>query len=296
MSALPAWLRVEARSYGEMAKVRSVLSRLGVYTVCEGARCPNVFRCWGEGTATFMILGEVCTRSCRFCSVRTGNPRGYVDLDEPRRVAEAVRRLGLRYVVVTSVDRDDLPDGGAFQFASAIREIRRLAPGALVEVLTPDFRGSREAVETVAEAGPDVFAHNVETVRRLTPLVRDRRASYETSLRVLKTAKEVGCRLTKSGIMLGLGESFDEVVEVLDDLRKVEVDIVTIGQYVRPTKSARHLPVARWVPPEEFQKLGEVALSMGFKAVASAPLVRSSYRAEDLYEMALGLRPRAVLV
>ncbi|AET33254.1 lipoyl synthase [Pyrobaculum ferrireducens] len=282
---LPRWIGTVAGDYGSIAKVRYVLSRHGVYTVCEGARCPNIFSCWGEGTATFMILGEVCTRACRFCSVRTGNPRGLVDWGEVERLARAVEELGLRYVVVTSVARDDLPDGGASVFAAAVRRLRKT--GALVEVLVPDFRGDEAAVAEVVESAPDVFAHNVETVRRLTPHVRDSRASYERSLAVLKMAKDLGAPLTKSGIMLGLGEGFEEVVEALDDLRRADVDIVTIGQYLRPSGSPRHLKPARYAAPEEFERLAEVARVMGFKAVASGPLVRSSYKAYGLYKEAL---------
>jgi len=282
---LPGWVATAAGDYGNIKRIRSVLSRHGVYTVCEGARCPNVFSCWGEGTATFMILGEVCTRSCRFCSVRTGNPRGFIDAGEVERLARAVAELGLRYVVITSVARDDLPDGGASVFAAAVRRLKK--SGALVEVLVPDFRGDEVAVASVVYASPDVFAHNVETVRRLTPYVRDPRASYERSLAVLKKAKDLGMSLTKSGIMLGLGESFEEVVETLDHLRRADVDIVTIGQYLRPGGSPRHLKPARYVTPEEFERLAEVARSMGFKAVAAGPLVRSSYRSYYLYKEAL---------
>lgn len=237
MTQLSPWIKVTAGNYAEMARVREAVGRLGVYTVCEEAKCPNVFSCWGRGTATFMILGDTCTKSCRFCAVKTGNPRGYVDPTEPARVAEAVARLGLKYVVVTSVDRDDLPDGGASQFAKTVRAIKERAPGAYVEVLTPDFGGRRESIALVAEAGPHVFAHNLETVRRLTPVVRDRRASYEVSLSVLKAAKELG-----------------EVLQALDDLRRAEVDIVTVGQYIKPGRSPRFLEVRRWATPEEFEK------------------------------------------
>ncbi|AEA12507.1 lipoyl synthase [Thermoproteus uzoniensis 768-20] len=282
---LPPWLATTAGDYGSISRIRQALNRYGLYTVCEGARCPNIFRCWGEGTATFMILGEVCTRSCRFCSVRTGDPRGLVDMGEAERLAKAVKELGLRYVVVTSVARDDLPDGGASAFAEAVRLLK--GAGALVEVLVPDFGGSAEAVAAVVRSGPDVFAHNIETVRRLTPSVRDRRAGYDRSLAVLRAAKEFGAPLTKSGLMLGLGETFEEVVEALDDLRRADVDIVTIGQYIRPTGSPRHIKPARYVTPEEFEKLGDVARAMGFKAVASGPLVRSSYMAAELYREAL---------
>jgi len=282
---LPAWVVTTAGDYGNIQRVRSVLKRHGVYTVCEGARCPNVFSCWGEGTATFMILGDVCTRACRFCSVRTGNPRGFIDVGEVERLARAVEELGLRYVVITSVARDDLPDGGASVFATAVRRLKK--SGVLVEVLVPDFRGDEVAIADVVYSSPDLFAHNVETVRRLTPYVRDPRASYERSLAVLKIAKDLGMPLTKSGIMVGLGESFEEVVETLDDLRRVDVDIITIGQYLKPSGSLRHIKPVRYVTPEEFEKLAEVAWSMGFKAVATGPLVRSSYRSYHLYREAL---------
>ncbi len=273
--------------YKTIEAVRNILERYRLNTVCSSALCPNVFECWGAGTATFMILGDTCTRACRFCAVRTGNPRGRVEYDEPERVAAAIAELGLDYVVITSVDRDDLPDGGASIFAETVRRIKEVSPGTLVEVLVPDFGGQEDSVRTVVRAGPDVFAHNIETVRRLTPTVRDRRASYDTSLRVLRFAKELGAPLTKSGLMLGLGEERGEVIEALRDMRGVGVDIVTIGQYIRPTSSARHLPVARWVPPEEFKELESVALQMGFKAVASGPLVRSSYRALETYVKSL---------
>ncbi len=273
--------------YKTIEAVRNILERYRLNTVCSSALCPNVFECWGAGTATFMILGDTCTRACRFCAVRTGNPRGRVEYDEPERVAAAIAELGLDYVVITSVDRDDLPDGGASIFAETVRRIKEVSPGTLVEVLVPDFGGQEDSVRTVVRAGPDVFAHNIETVRRLTPTVRDRRASYDTSLRVLRFAKELGAPLTTSGLRLGLAEERGEVFEALRDMRGVGVDIVTIGQYIRPTSSARHLPVARWVPPEEFKELESVALQMGFKAVASGPLVRSSYRALETYVKSL---------
>ncbi len=282
---LPQWIRttVPSGGYRRIESVRRVLEKYRLNTVCTSALCPNVFECWGMGTATFMILGDTCTRACRFCAVRTGNPRGRVDTSEPERVAAAVAELGLDYVVITSVDRDDLPDGGAAIFAETVRRIKEASPRTLVEVLVPDFGGKEESVRAVVEARPDVFAHNIETVRRLTPLVRDRRASYDKSLHVLRLAKELGAPLTKSSLIVGFGEEKEELVEALRDLRGVGVDIVTIGQYIRPTSSARHLPVARWVPPEEFRELEEVALGMGFKAVASGPLVRSSYRAIETY-------------
>ncbi|MCS6788301.1 MAG: lipoyl synthase, partial [Aigarchaeota archaeon] len=231
----PPWLKVVLPHGPVYERVREVVRRHGLHTVCQSAICPNVGECWGSGTATFMILGDVCTRGCRFCAVTHGNPRGSVDLTEPERVAAAVSELGLSYVVITSVCRDDLPDGGASVFAETVRAVKRRNPGSLVEVLIPDFEGERRAIEEVVRAGPDVVGHNVETVRRLTPVVRDRRASYERSLAVLRTVKEVDPRMiTKSSMMLGLGETDEEVVETLRDLRAVGVDVVTLGQYLRP--------------------------------------------------------------
>lgn len=247
-------------------------------TVCEDARCPNIGECWGAGTATFMILGEVCTRACKFCAVRKGKPPTY-DLDEPRRVADAIRKLSLHYAVITSVDRDDLEDGGAFVFAETIRLTRAACPGTRIEVLIPDFRGSAEALRTVVEACPDVLAHNVETVPRLYPLARAG-SRYLRSLDLLKTAKSFGLRLTtKSSLMLGLGERRDEILEVLNDLREADVNLLTLGQYLQPTKE--NLPVDRYYTPQEFLEYRDYAYSLGFRYVASGPLVRSSYRAEQ---------------
>jgi lipoic acid synthetase len=266
---------------GETAMaMRRRLKRLSLHTVCEEARCPNQGECWGAGTATVMILGDTCTRACRFCGVKSGHPAGPADPDEPRRVAEAVREAGLKYVVVTSVDRDDLPDGGAGQFAATIRALRAANGTVRVEVLIPDYRDQRLAQVVAAE--PDVLAHNIEVVRRLTPQVRDRRASYDGSLESLRQAAALRPgALTKSSIMLGLGESLDEVRECLADLRGVGVRLVTIGQYLRPT--ARHHAVARYVPPAEFADLEREARNLGFDFVASGPLVRSSYRAAELF-------------
>lgn len=271
---LPEWFKVSLPSGGRLAQMNRRLRRLALHTVCEEARCPNIGECFSSGTATFLILGATCTRRCKFCAVRTGNPKGRLDLEEPRRVAEAVRDAGLRYAVVTSVDRDDLPDGGAGQYAETIRAIRTLNPETLVEVLIPDYLGDR--LKTVVEAGPFVVAHNVEVVRRLTPMVRDRRASYERSLEVLRQAHELGAR-TKSSLMLGLGERDEEVLETLRDLRLCGVEVVTLGQYLQPTR--RHWPVARYVTPSEFEAWAAKAREMGFRFVASGPRVRSSYRA-----------------
>lgn len=285
MSARPAWLRVQAPSpeeAREMRKVREVLSRYRLTTVCQGALCPNAVECWGARTATFMILGEVCTRACRFCAVPTGNTNGAVDRDEPRRLAEAVKELGLRYVVLTSVDRDDLADGGASAFAEAIRAIKEKDGSVRVEALVPDFRSDAASLEIIAKAGADVLGHNLETVRRITPLVRDPRAGYDLSLSVLYRLKEISPRVvTKSSLMLGLGETHREILEALRDLKGAGVDIVTIGQYLQPTKTA--YPVARYVPPDEFKALRKEALAIGFGYVAAGPYVRSSYHAAEAF-------------
>ncbi|HEY8485995.1 MAG TPA: lipoyl synthase [Limnochordales bacterium] len=279
----PDWLRVTLPFGPTYAHVLDVVSRLRLHTVCQEALCPNVGECWGHGTATFMILGWVCTRACRFCAVATGNPRGAVDPDEPERVAQAVEELGLQYVVLTSVDRDDLPDGGAQHFARTVRAIKARTPHVRVEALTPDFQGDLRAVEVVVDSGLDVFAHNLETVRRLTPRVRDPRAGYDQSLAVLAHAKahrpDV---LTKSSLMLGLGETEQELREAMEDLRRVGVDILTLGQYLRPTR--HHLPVERYVTPAEFERYRQWALEAGFVEAFSGPLVRSSYRAERVFQ------------
>ncbi len=275
----PEWLKVRMPGGGRFAKVRDTLRELKLHTVCEEASCPNVGECWGSGTATVMLMGDVCTRGCRFCDVASGLPQP-LDPLEPRHLAEAVGRLELDYLVVTSVNRDELPDGGASHFAQAIRELRRAAPKTLVEVLTPDFQGATDALDMIIEANPTVAAHNVETVERLTPKVRDRRASYEQSLRVLEHYKRGGMR-TKSSIMLGLGEREDEVLQAMRDLRAVGCDILTLGQYLRPTD--KHLEVVEFVRPEVFAALEKQALELGFKFVASGPLVRSSYKAGELF-------------
>jgi lipoic acid synthetase len=266
-----------------------MLEELGLGTVCREARCPNLPECWSAGAATLMLLGTDCTRRCGFCAVRTRWPHGVVDRTEPGRVAEAVRRSGLRYVVLTQVCRDDLPDGGAELLAETVREIRRASPGTLVELLVGDLGGSPAAWATVREVGPDVLAHNLETTRSLSPRVRDRRAGYETSLRLLRSARENAPALvTKSSIMLGLGESDAELEEALTDLRLAGVDLLTLGQYLRP--GAGHVPLERFVPPEEFDRWRRAALELGFAGVAAGPLVRSSYRAEELYRSALAAR------
>lgn len=277
----PAWLKVPLPGGERYRKVRDTLSGLALHTVCQEASCPNVGECWGGGTATVMLMGDVCTRGCRFCDVKTAARPPPLDPDEPRHLAEAVAKLELDYIVVTSVDRDDLPDGGAGHFADAIRRLKAI-PGLLVEVLTPDFRGDPAAVHTVGRAGPDVFANNIETVRRLTPAVRDARAGYDQTLGVLALMKrDFPAIVTKSSIMVGLGETDAEIVETMKDLRGVGVEILTLGQYLRP--SAWHLPVVEFVTPEKFAAWREAGRALGFRYVASGPLVRSSYRAAELF-------------
>ena len=277
----PAWLRVGVPGGERYGRVRETLSGLKLHTVCAEAHCPNVAECWGGGTATVMLMGDTCTRGCRFCQVKTAARPPALDPDEPRHMADAVRKLDLDYVVVTSVDRDDLPDGGAAHFAEAIRRLKEI-PGLLVEVLTPDFQGDAGAVRTVGRAGPDVFANNLETVRRLTPAVRDGRAGYEQTLGVLARMKaEFPGIATKSSIMVGLGESAGEVEQAMRDLRDAGVEVLTLGQYLRP--SAWHLPVVEFVTPEAFAAYEAKGRELGFRYVASGPLVRSSYRAGELF-------------
>src|SRR5574338_154538 len=277
----PPWLRVSVPGGDRYLRVKETLKTLRLHTVCQEAHCPNVGECWGGGTATVMLMGDVCTRGCRFCHVKTAAHPPPLDPDEPRHLAEAVRALGLDCIVVTSVDRDDLPDGGAGHFAEAIRRLKEL-PGLLVEVLTPDFRGDPEAVRAVGRAGPDVFANNLETVRRLTPVVRDAKAGYDQTLGVLARMKdEFPAVVTKSSIMVGLGEEEAEVLQAMEDLRAQGVEILTLGQYLRP--SAWHLPVVEYVKPERFAAYREAGLRLGFRYVASGPLVRSSYRAAELF-------------
>jgi lipoic acid synthetase len=276
----PAWLRAPMPAGWRFDAVRQAVRGHRLATVCEEARCPNIGECWNAGTATLMLMGEVCTRACRFCAVDTGNPRGWLDAEEPVNAARTVELMGLRYVVLTSVNRDDLPDGGAAHFAACVREIKRLCPDTAVEALTPDFQGVLADVETVVDSGLEVFAQNVETVRRLTHPVRDPRAGYAQTLSVLAHAKRHRPRvLTKTSLMLGLGETESELHETMDDLRGIGVDILTLGQYLRPTLN--HLPVERFVTPEEFDGLRAAALARGFLECVSGPLVRSSYRAEQ---------------
>jgi len=257
-------------------EVKQVVQSHRLHTVCEEARCPNIGECWGRRTATFMILGDICTRSCGFCAVKTGRPQ-FLDIDEPRRVAEAVLKMGLKHAVITSVNRDELPDGGASIFAETIRQIRLQVPYCRVEVLIPDFKGDLDALQKVIDAQPDILNHNTETVPRLYRPVRPQ-GKYEWSLKVLGTAKEKGM-VTKSGLMLGIGETIEEVLEVMGDLRAIGLDILTLGQYLQPTKD--HLPVDRFVHPDEFAMLKREGLIMGFRHVESGPLVRSSYHADE---------------
>lgn len=278
----PAWLKVRAPAGPRYTELKKTLRGLDLYTVCEEARCPNVGECWASGTATVMVLGHTCTRGCRFCAVTTGNPRGAVDPREPEHVAKAISSLGLRYVVLTMVDRDDLLDGGADHVARTVRALRRYQPELLVEALVSDFAGNVWDIETVQDSAPDVFAHNIEVTRRLTPSIRDRRCSYDRSLEVLRAAKRLAPgRMTKSSIMVGVGETDDEVLETMRDLREAEVDVVTLGQYLRPTD--KHAPVDRYVAPEAFDEYRRVGLELGFCYVASGPLVRSSYHAAEAF-------------
>ena len=277
---LPAWLRARAPTGAGFHAVRTLVREHRLSTVCEEAHCPNIGECWNAGTATLMLMGAVCTRACRFCSVDTGNPHGWLDAHEPENAARTVELMKLRYVVLTSVDRDDLPDGGAAHYAACVRAIKRRNPGTAVEALTPDFRGVPADVETVVDSGIEVFAQNIETVRRLTHPVRDPRAGYEQTLAVLAHAKQYRPSvLTKSSLMLGLGETEEEIEGTLADLRAAGVDLVTLGQYLRPT--VNHLPVERFVTPAEFDRYRARALARGFLECVAGPLVRSSYRAEQ---------------
>ena len=286
----PPWLRVRAPGGDRYHELKNTFRELGLFTVCEEAHCPNVGECWREGTATVMLLGSVCTRGCRFCAVTTGKP-GALDLAEPEHVAQAIGRMALQYVVLTMVDRDDLPDGGAAQVAETVENLKALRADLLIETLVGDFLGEVGPIDTVLAARPDVFAHNIEVVRRITRRVRDARCGYDRSLSVLRRAKEIAPnRVTKSSIMVGIGETDEEVVEALGDLRSAGVDIVTIGQYLRPTP--KHHEVMRFVTPDTFADFEAKALSMGFLYAASGPLVRSSYKAAEVFVRSV-LRPHA---
>jgi len=272
----PKWLRVKLPTGENYKQVRGLVDKYKLHTICESGHCPNMGECWGAGTATFMILGNICTRSCGFCNVATGRPLN-VDWEEPEKVARSVKLMKIKHAVLTSVDRDDLADGGSIIWAETVRAIRRISPETTMETLIPDFKGELHNVDRIIEANPEIVSHNMETVRRLTRKVRIQ-AQFDRSLMVLKYLKEQGIRRTKSGIMLGLGETKEEVIEAMRELREADVDIITLGQYLQPTK--RHVPVVEFITPEVFKELEEIGLEMSFKFVESGPLVRSSYHAE----------------
>ena len=281
--AKPKWLRIVNQTTPAYAHVKEQVKEHRLATVCEEAKCPNIAECWSHGTATIMLMGAVCTRACRFCAVDTGNPHGWLDKEEPENTARTVALMNLDYVVLTSVNRDDLPDGGAEHYAQAIRAIKIRCPNTKIEALTPDFQGSHKDVATLLDSGVDVFAQNVETVERLTHPVRDNRAGYWQTLNVLAYAKQYRPDvLTKTSLMLGLGETDEEIIQTMDDMRAKNVDILTLGQYLQPTK--HHLPVERYVTPETFATLRDIGLQKGFFEVASGPLVRSSYRADRIFK------------
>jgi lipoic acid synthetase len=271
----PSWLRVKLPIGENYKKVRSLVDEHKLHTICESGSCPNMGECWGEGTATFMILGNICTRSCGFCAVKTGRPEN-IDLEEPNKVAHSIKTMGIKHAVITSVDRDDLKDGGSGIWVQTVEAVRKQSPGTTMETLIPDFAGNWENLQKIIDVAPEIVSHNLETVRRLTKQVRIQ-AKYDRSLEVLFRLKKGGMR-TKSGVMLGLGETDEEVLETLSDLRSVKVDIITLGQYLQPTP--KHLPIAEFVTPERFLKYKEIGLAMGFRYVESGPLVRSSYHAE----------------
>ena len=280
----PSWLKIRIPSGAEYTRVKRTVREHRLATVCEESMCPNIGECWSNGTATLMLMGAVCTRACQFCAVDTGNPQGWLDPEESAHAARSVELMGLKYVVLTSVDRDDLPDGGASHYAQCVAAIKERCPNTAVEALTPDFAGDLRSVQRVVDSGLDVFAQNLETVRRLTHPVRDPRASYDQTLNVLAHTKQLRPEvLTKTSLMLGLGESESEIREALEDLRAIDLNIVTLGQYLRPTKN--HLAVERYVSPEEFEQYRKWGLDLGFLEVVAGPLVRSSYRADRVLEM-----------
>ena len=277
----PKWLRIKSQNSSKFRELKEIVSHKKLHTVCEEAMCPNIQECWSHGTATFMLLGSVCTRACKFCAVDTGNPKGQIDGKEPEKVANSIAQMNLKYAVLTSVNRDDLEDGGAMHFAQTVVSTKKEAPGVIIEALVPDFLGKRESIETLLDSNVEVFAQNLETVKRLTHQVRDHRAGYEQTLEVLAYAKKYSPKtISKTSLMLGLGESEDELLESFNDIRSAGVDVLTLGQYMRPT--INHLPVERWYSPEEFLYMKKLALDIGFKEVASGPLVRSSYRADKI--------------
>ncbi|WP_337102796.1 lipoyl synthase [Paenibacillus sp. YIM B09110] len=287
----PDWLRIKLATDGNFAEIKEMMRGKTLHSVCEEARCPNIYECWANRTATFMILGDICTRACRFCAVKTGLPTE-LDLQEPDRVAEAAEQMGLQHCVVTSVARDDLADGGASIFAATIRAIRKRMPFCRVEVLIPDFMGNWDALQTVMDANPDILNHNIETVERLSNRVRAK-AKYRRSLELLKRAKEMKPKIpTKSSIMLGVGEEYEEILQAMDDLRAVDVNILTLGQYLQPTPN--HLQIVRYVHPDEFAKLKEEGQKRGFRHVESGPLVRSSYHAHEQTDSAIAADKMAV--
>lgn len=278
----PEWIKVKLPTGDNYFRIKGLLREANLHTVCEEANCPNIAECWGGGTATFMLMGDTCTRGCRFCNVKVGNPQQILDVNEPEKIANTVKMLGLTYIVLTSVARDDLLDGGADHVARTVEAIHKADPSILVEALVPDFRGNNDSLRRVIESGAAVLAHNIETVRRLTSMVRDRRATYDQSLQVLKNAKATKPDITtKSSIMLGLGETEDEVIETMSDLRNNHVDALTLGQYLQPSKG--HLNVVEYVHPAVFERLRKIGEELGFLYVASGPLVRSSYKAGEYY-------------
>ena len=279
----PEWLRVRIQSTPKYAEVRGIVHDHDLATVCEEAKCPNISECWSAGTATIMLMGDVCTRACRFCAVNTGNPKGWLDPEEPAKTARAVQLMGLRYVVLTSVNRDDLLDGGAAHYAAVVKAVKATNERTAVEALTPDFLGDQDAVETLLDSGIEVFAQNIETVQRLTHPVRDARASYQQTLDVLAHGKRYRPEtITKTSLMLGLGESEKEILECMEDCRQHGVDVITLGQYLQPTRN--HYPIARYVTPDEFEHYRRLGLDRGFREVVAGTLVRSSYRAERVLE------------
>ena len=281
----PSWIRMTANQVNQnYSLIKNKVKNLNLSTVCEEAKCPNLSECWSRGTATFMLMGDTCTRACQFCSVNTGNPKGWLDKDEPRKIAETIALMSLKYIVLTCVNRDDISDGGAQHFADTVEAIKKLSPETEVEVLTSDFNGDYESIKTVVNSPIKVFAQNIETVERLTQPIRDPRAGYSKTLQVLKNAKEINPNMiTKSSIILGLGEKEEEIYKTFEDLRKHDVDIVTLGQYLRPTLN--HHPIDRWVTPEEFDLYRKEGLKYGFLEVISSPMARSSYRAERALDL-----------
>ena len=273
----PDWLKISLPQGKQYLDVREIIARKGLHTICVSGKCPNLSECWGRGTASFMILGDICTRACRFCSVKTGSPQGIVDWGEPDRLAESIEKMNLKHCVITSVDRDDLPDCGAGFWATTIRRVKERNPEVTIETLIPDFNGESALIYKVIEAGPEIISHNMETVRRLTPKVRSR-AKYDVSLKTIETIAKSGKVKPKSGMMVGLGETEEEVLETMDDLINVGCQVLTIGQYLQPTR--KHLTVKEYVSPEQFRKYKTIGLEKGFKFVESGPLVRSSYHAE----------------